>query len=220
MWVQAPSNAGMARINVKLGGVNAYVEDPGLREIQGQPTMFLGADVTHPGMRLSTPISTLKLSLFGQALAFTTVPVLQHSSGRQISILRGTIVFRKFKRHVQRSLSVSRSSIPLSFYDFFDFALQDNLQKMMDYALRDFLKKNHKMPSRLIFFRDGVSEGEFDRVRVEEVQRIRAAIAELWKQAPSGPKGPPPQPKLTFIVVGKRHHIRLFPENAPSANFL
>jgi hypothetical protein len=84
------------------------------------------------------------------------------------------------------------------------------------------------MPTTMIMFRDGVSEGEYERVRNEECEAIRNAIAEIWKQAPKG-MALPPTPKLVFVVVGKRcvildclmrniyslsirHHIRMFPQ--------
>ncbi|KAF9035930.1 argonaute-like protein [Panaeolus papilionaceus] len=57
-----------------------------------------------------------------------------------------------------------------------------------------------KRPTRLIFYRDGVSEGQFAQVLRDEVPLIKAACAEKNIN-----------PKLTFIIVGKRHHIRFFP---------
>ncbi|KAH8832904.1 argonaute-like protein [Flagelloscypha sp. PMI_526] len=56
-------------------------------------------------------------------------------------------------------------------------------------------------PARIIFFRDGVSEGEFSQVLEKEVPKLKAACDKLGIK-----------PKITFIVVGKRHHIRFFPD--------
>jgi eukaryotic translation initiation factor 2C len=62
------------------------------------------------------------------------------------------------------------------------------------------------MPATMVMFRDGVSEGEFEYVKTEEGAAIKSAIDQLWVNAPKDKNGrPPPQPKLTFIVVGKRY---------------
>ncbi|KAF5277709.1 hypothetical protein FQR65_LT03689 [Abscondita terminalis] len=69
-----------------------------------------------------------------------------------------------------------------------------------------FYQKNKAKPERIIFFRDGVSEGQFEIVVQSEVQAVRNACKML---SPSGDY----KPKLTFLVVQKRHHTRFFPTN-------
>jgi eukaryotic translation initiation factor 2C len=54
--------------------------------------------------------------------------------------------------------------------------------------------------SRLIFYRDGVSEAEFKQVLESELPMIKAACREFGVS-----------PKITLIIVGKRHHIQFFP---------
>jgi len=61
-------------------------------------------------------------------------------------------------------------------------------------------------PEQIIFYRDGVSEGEIQRVVEEEIKGIRHVLADM--EAHVGKR-----PKLTFIVVGKRHHMRFFPKD-------
>lgn len=64
-------------------------------------------------------------------------------------------------------------------------------------------------------FRDGVSEGQFGQIMSAEVQAIRKACKRL---SPDGSY----KPSITFLVVQKRHHIRLFPtrpENSDDRNF-
>lgn len=55
----------------------------------------------------------------------------------------------------------------------------------------------------IIMFRDGVSEGQFDQVMQVEINALRRSIAEYdpaWK------------PRITYIIVTKRHHARFFPK--------
>lgn len=60
------------------------------------------------------------------------------------------------------------------------------------------------LPSRIIFFRDGVSESQFMTVYNHEVRAIREACMAIQ---PDGSYNPP----ITFIIIQKRHHIRMFP---------
>ncbi|CAA6666327.1 unnamed protein product [Spirodela intermedia] len=67
-----------------------------------------------------------------------------------------------------------------------------------------FQKCNRQKPLRIIFYRDGVSEGQFYQVLLYELDAIRKACASLE---------PNYQPPVTFVVVQKRHHTRLFANN-------
>jgi eukaryotic translation initiation factor 2C len=83
-----------------------------------------------------------------------------------------------------------------------------DLKKYVMNALDSFGAKNKIPPRKLIFFRDGLSEGEYEGVAAQEIQEIKDAFKELWEKR--GVKDP--FPLLTFIVVGKRHHAVFFPE--------
>ncbi|KAF8313410.1 Piwi-domain-containing protein [Clavulina sp. PMI_390] len=63
-------------------------------------------------------------------------------------------------------------------------------------------KKSNPAPRRIIFYRDGVSEGQFKTVLDTEVPLLKEACRAC---------GFNPIPKITVIVVGKRHHVRFFP---------
>ncbi|KAF5281182.1 hypothetical protein FQA39_LY17853 [Lamprigera yunnana] len=65
-------------------------------------------------------------------------------------------------------------------------------------------KKNNVSPERIIFFRDGVSEGQFEILVNKEVRAIYQACAKLEPKKVY-------KPKLTFLIVQKRHHTRFFP---------
>jgi eukaryotic translation initiation factor 2C len=72
---------------------------------------------------------------------------------------------------------------------------KDVLKLYEDYQTK--VEKKAGKPKRLIFFRDGVSEGQFGHVLSQELPLIQEACRELKMS-----------PKITLIVVGKRHHIR------------
>ncbi|GAB2280238.1 Protein argonaute 7 [Dionaea muscipula] len=80
--------------------------------------------------------------------------------------------------------------------------IQD-LGEMVGEILGDFLREVKRLPKRIIFFRDGVSETQFYKVLEEELQSIRSGCAILF---------PGYKPLITFAVVQKRHHTRLFPD--------
>ncbi|KAG0274373.1 hypothetical protein BGZ95_009860 [Linnemannia exigua] len=64
-------------------------------------------------------------------------------------------------------------------------------------------------PARILFYRDGVSEGEFSKVLRDEVGAIRSACKKLNASY---------APKITFVVVQKRHHARFFPSQRELAD--
>ncbi|KAF7322559.1 Argonaute-like protein [Mycena chlorophos] len=82
-----------------------------------------------------------------------------------------------------------------------------DLGEMFTRAVEMFGRKYRKTPGRIFFYRDGVSEGEFEAVKNTEVTALKTAIDEIWKR-----RGlTDPKPKITFLVVGKRHHVTFFP---------
>ncbi|XP_037081791.1 protein argonaute-2-like [Pollicipes pollicipes] len=77
-----------------------------------------------------------------------------------------------------------------------------DLKRAVRELLIEFYKLNNKTkPTRIVFFRDGVSEGQFLHVMSRELEQVRAACTALEASY---------QPKITFLVVQKRHHTRLF----------
>ncbi|KAH6918741.1 Piwi domain-containing protein [Coprinopsis sp. MPI-PUGE-AT-0042] len=84
----------------------------------------------------------------------------------------------------------------------------EGLRKSVGDALPRFARMVNGPPDNIIFFRDGVSEGEYSRVATQEIAAIREGIQDfVTAYAHMQVK----MPKLTFIVVGKRHHTLLFP---------
>lgn len=65
------------------------------------------------------------------------------------------------------------------------------------------------LPHRILFYRDGVSEGQFAQVLRFELAALKAACREI---------DPAYAPTITFVLVQKRHHTRLFVANAQDAD--
>lgn len=78
--------------------------------------------------------------------------------------------------------------------------IQD-LKSMIEGAILEFGKKNNCHPVQLLYYRDGVSDSEFDIVYQQEYQAIADAYHQTGLQ----------KFECVFIFVTKRHHIRFFP---------
>lgn len=74
--------------------------------------------------------------------------------------------------------------------------------------------KHAAFPENVLVYRDGVSEGDYKNVLETELPRLRKACADLYPP-PDTKKG---LPKLTIVVVGKRHHTRFYPTNVSDAD--
>uniref|UniRef100_T1JMK8 Piwi domain-containing protein n=1 Tax=Strigamia maritima TaxID=126957 RepID=T1JMK8_STRMM len=91
---------------------------------------------------------------------------------------------------------------------FSQVSFQDPKQEMSDAfvvqlsnALRTFTEVNASLPTVLMFYRDGVGDGQLPLVREWEIKQIREAIS---KQTPGY------DPKILFVIVNKRINTRFF----------
>lgn len=81
-----------------------------------------------------------------------------------------------------------------------------NFSTMCNDLINTFEQLNKLKPKKIVVFRDGVNEGQFDMVLNEELLDLKQTISNDHYQ-----------PAITLVVAQKRHHIRLFLEGA-SAN--
>ncbi|KAJ3178507.1 hypothetical protein HDU87_003581 [Geranomyces variabilis] len=81
--------------------------------------------------------------------------------------------------------------------------------------LRAFYREAKAKPKRILVYRDGASEGQFNEIRHTEVAAIHRACHEIDKAG--GGKGDY-QPKVTYIVVTKRHNTRFFAKSSAEAD--
>ncbi|KAI0236467.1 hypothetical protein L0F63_003111, partial [Massospora cicadina] len=81
-----------------------------------------------------------------------------------------------------------------------------DLQSMVVELLKMFFRGTGAKPARILYFRDGVSEGQFQQVLCTEMLAIKRGCASLEKGY---------SPTITFVLTQKRHHTRFFPMKQP-----
>lgn len=96
-------------------------------------------------------------------------------------------------------------------------SIQDTARKEMVSSLKDMLKsrlhlwktkgKHASLPENILVYRDGVSEGQYQLVVDVELPLLREACKEVYPPADQK-RG---LPRLSVIIVGKRHHTRFYP---------
>ncbi|XP_032670990.1 protein argonaute-2-like isoform X1 [Odontomachus brunneus] len=80
-----------------------------------------------------------------------------------------------------------------------------DLKEIMIKHIQFYVKEMKMPPQIIIFYRDGVSEGQIAMVLDKEIRSIKDACREYARERPGF------NPQLTFVIVQKRHHVRLFP---------
>ncbi|KAK1270095.1 Protein argonaute MEL1 [Acorus gramineus] len=172
------------KINVKVGGRNTVLDDALHRRIPlvtDVETIIFGADVTHPqpGEDSSPSIAAVVASMdWPEVTKYRGLVSAQHHRKEIIEDLYTEYV------HPQKGRTVGGG--------------------MIVELLKAFHKSVGRPPQRIIFYRDGVSEGQFNRVLLDEMSAIRQACHSIDHNY---------RPPVTFVVVQKRHHTRLFPVN-------
>ncbi|KAM7532604.1 hypothetical protein Aperf_G00000131371 [Anoplocephala perfoliata] len=165
----------LLKINGKLGGLNWLLT--GLSEKWGQEApMVVGADVTHPDQ--TGGHGELKKSVAAVVASIS------------LDLMRYVAVVRQQESKVGKETNAAREYI-------------DEMEDMFTDLLKAFGRHNNdRLPTKIIIYRDGVSEGQFYPVLMSELASIQRACIGIR---------PDYEPGITFIVVQKRHHIRFNP---------
>lgn len=71
-------------------------------------------------------------------------------------------------------------------------------------------KHQRRLPTRIILYRDGVSEGQFQQVLDLELPCFQEAFKRKYGKESNWPK-------MAIIIVGKRHHTRFYPTKEADA---
>ncbi|EXJ58677.1 hypothetical protein A1O7_06105 [Cladophialophora yegresii CBS 114405] len=88
------------------------------------------------------------------------------------------------------------------------------LKALIESRLNLWKKRNGTYPENILIYRDGVSEGQYNLVLDEELPEIRSACTTLYP-ASMMKQG---VPRITIIIVGKRHNTRFYPTRADQAD--
>ncbi|XP_042492138.1 protein argonaute PNH1-like [Macadamia integrifolia] len=171
------------KINVKMGGRNTVLLDAlswRIPLVSDIPTIIFGADVTHPEtVEDSSP---------------SIAAVVASQDWPEVTKYAGLVCAQAHRQELIQDL----------FKTWHDPHRGTVSGGMIRELLISFRKATGQKPLRIIFYRDGVSEGQFYQVLLYELDAIRKACASLE---------PNYQPPVTFVVVQKRHHTRLFANN-------
>ncbi|KAB8255857.1 ribonuclease H-like domain-containing protein [Aspergillus pseudonomiae] len=92
----------------------------------------------------------------------------------------------------------------------------DSLDIMLKRHIRlwKLLGKHASFPENIIVYRDGISEGQYMKCLTEELPFMRKACREVYPQEMQEKN----LPKITIIVVSKRHHMRFYPTEVQTAD--
>ncbi|KAL4284664.1 hypothetical protein GQ457_16G029180 [Hibiscus cannabinus] len=171
------------KINVKMGGRNTVLLDAiscRIPLVSDIPTIIFGADVTHPEN--------------GEDSSPSIAAVVASQDWPEVTKYAGLVCAQAHRQELIQDL-----------YKTWQDPVRGTVSGgMIRDLLISFRKATGQKPLRIIFYRDGVSEGQFYQVLLYELDAIRKACASLE---------PNYQPLVTFIVVQKRHHTRLFANN-------
>ncbi|KAG5248301.1 protein argonaute [Salix suchowensis] len=169
------------KINVKAGGRNTVLNDAIQRRIPcvtDLPTIIFGADVTHPQP--------------GEDSSPSIAAVVASMDWPEVTKYRGLV-----------SAQAHREEIIQDLYKKYQDPIKGIVHSgMIRELFIAFRRSTGQKPHRIIFYRDGVSEGQFSQVLLHEMQAIREACGTLEDGY---------CPPVTFVVVQKRHHTRFFP---------
>jgi eukaryotic translation initiation factor 2C len=89
------------------------------------------------------------------------------------------------------------------------------LDSMLKSRLRLWANKNKGvLPENILIYRDGVSEGQYEIVLEQELPLLRKACKETYP-ANDSQKG---LPRMSIIIVGKRHNTRFYPTREEDAD--
>lgn len=182
------------KINVKLGGMNQYIPQQHVPFINDQTIVF-GADVSHPSPGIYIYNIDPKESVADNAIYWYVF--LGDSARGSLAAVVASMDPQLSRYAAETRVQAGRTEIIA------------DLSIMAHALLMKFIDSNKKRPERILFYRDGVSEGQFADVLRNEVLAIKSVCQSIAKDY---------DPSITFVVVQKRHHARFFPVGSQNAD--
>lgn len=83
-----------------------------------------------------------------------------------------------------------------------------NIGKLIRQAIIRYYRRNEALPETIIFYRDGVGEGQIETIAKQEVKAIKEEIDNFIQEQ----KIPKYKPKFAEIIVTKKVNDRFFRE--------
>merc|ERR1719414_1618183 len=127
------------------------------------------------------PLFNKPIIIFGADVTHTTGDLTQPS----VAAVVASQDSKPFRYGVEIRVQPSRQEI-----------IGDLAQMVKNLLIRFYQKNRQAKPQRILFYRDGVSEGQFAQVLSHELRAIRQACSSLDADY---------QPPITFVIVQKRH---------------
>ena len=93
-------------------------------------------------------------------------------------------------------------------------SLKDMMIERLEAFREKFSPTKNVLPTRILVYRDGVSEGQYATVVKEEMPSIIESFRRYDQP------GKPYRPALSIVICGKRHHTRFFPTQEGHADNL
>ena len=176
------------KINAKLGGVNHTVDTSNFAELSESSVMFIGADVNHPPVGMDEVMPSIAAAV--------------GSIDPWLDGYASCVRFQKHSRAVESKSQVvgaPKRKERLEMIDKFD--------DMCYQLISAFRNKCGTLPDKIIYYRDGVSEGQFREVLNKELTSLKRACERIS----AGYK-----PAVTIVCVQKRHHMKMFCKGSES----
>jgi len=172
------------KLNLKMTGVNQAI---GQLDALYADTLVLGAHVTHPssGAISGCPSIAAIVGSVDNWGRYRGSMRLQDRENKEVSNLISQRYSSAFLANIRQMI--------------------DEVVSMVEERIRDWSETNKKkLPTNILYYRDGVSEGQYAQVKHLELEKIRTAFNNV---ATGGETF-----NLIAIVAAKRHHTRFYPD--------
>ena len=153
--------------------------------LMAEHTMIVGIDVTHPGSSARFQSPSIAAMVASTNAEYSQWPA---------SLRSNPFVKKHDKKQAKEEIMVLKDMI-------------------YDRLLHYYEANNSTPPKRIIIYRDGISESQFDMCQTKEYPRIQAGISKFWRKKELEVE----EPLVTLICAIKRHHTRLSPVPDPEA---
>lgn len=90
----------------------------------------------------------------------------------------------------------------------------DGLDTLFKSRLRLWEKRNGSLPENILVYRDGISEGQYKLVLLNELPVLRKACEDAYPASMTKDG----KPRMTIAIVGKRHNTRFYPTRKEEAD--